>query len=311
MSEHHLGDRIAPLVDGQLDHDDRDRALAHLARCPACQWEVAELRRLKARLAALGGPVLPGCVADRLLRMAAAAIPTRFVAGTPSATDNDRVLAGPAFPAGSAFPASPMLPADPAAPVGYPVAQPPAGIPERFRSGHPHGWGDVHAAGSTWSPPQAHVPTGRRAFTAGTPAVPAAVILPAALSEASTKEGWTAAGRPSPRVAPRVTTPATGGRRPRPGPADPRVRAAYRRSRARRTLVGSAAVLLFAVAGAAFGEARAPSGLPASSTLPAVVPVVQPSFTTGVTAVRVSRLAPTVSVVSVPVSVRRPLAGKP
>jgi Putative zinc-finger len=65
----HLRDEISPLVDGQLDHDDRDRALAHLAHCPSCQWEVAEHRRLKARLAALGGPSLPGDVAARLVRM--------------------------------------------------------------------------------------------------------------------------------------------------------------------------------------------------------------------------------------------------
>ncbi|WP_052914182.1 anti-sigma factor family protein [Protofrankia coriariae] len=317
MSGHHLGERIAQLVDEQLDHDDRDRALAHLARCPACQWEVAELRRLKARLAALGGPVLPGCVADRLLRMAVAAIPTRFAAGTPSVastpfvTDTGAPFApdnGRAHPAGPALPAGPGLPADPAVPVGCPVAQLPADPLGTFRSDHSHRWGDARAAGSTWSTPQTHVPTGRRTFAIGQ----AVAVSPAALSGTSAKDGRRTAGWPAhPRMTPRVTMPVTGGRRPPSGPVDPRVRAAHRRSRARRTLVGSAAVLLFAVAGAAFGEARAPGGLPASSTRPVVVPVVQPSLATGVTEIRVSRLLPAAAVVSVPVSVRRPLASKP
>ncbi|HEX6338906.1 MAG TPA: zf-HC2 domain-containing protein [Jiangellaceae bacterium] len=40
----HLGERVTALVDEQLDHDDRDVALAHLARCSACQAAVAAER---------------------------------------------------------------------------------------------------------------------------------------------------------------------------------------------------------------------------------------------------------------------------
>ncbi len=69
----HLGDLVGPLVDGQLDHDGRDRALGHVAQCPDCQCEVATHRRLKARLLALGGPELPPGAVNRLLGLPASA----------------------------------------------------------------------------------------------------------------------------------------------------------------------------------------------------------------------------------------------
>lgn len=46
----HLGERVTALVDGQLDHDDRDAALAHLARCPQCQAAVDAERRTASAL---------------------------------------------------------------------------------------------------------------------------------------------------------------------------------------------------------------------------------------------------------------------
>lgn len=82
----HLGELAAALVDGQLDHDTRDWALAHLAHCPTCQVEVDAQRRLKARLAGLGGPSLPADLADRLvaLRATPVAVSThRSVPGFP------------------------------------------------------------------------------------------------------------------------------------------------------------------------------------------------------------------------------------
>lgn len=72
----HLGDLAAALVDGELTHDVRDRALAHLAACARCRDEVEAQRRLKsllgdlpevqpsaamvARLLAVGGAPPPG-----------------------------------------------------------------------------------------------------------------------------------------------------------------------------------------------------------------------------------------------------------
>ncbi len=46
----HLGERVAALVDGELDHDSRDRAVAHLTRCEECRSAVREQRWLKARM---------------------------------------------------------------------------------------------------------------------------------------------------------------------------------------------------------------------------------------------------------------------
>jgi hypothetical protein len=47
----HLGDRISALVDGELGHQDRDRALAHVAHCADCRAEVEAQRGVKHLLA--------------------------------------------------------------------------------------------------------------------------------------------------------------------------------------------------------------------------------------------------------------------
>ncbi|RNL78209.1 anti-sigma factor family protein [Halostreptopolyspora alba] len=52
----HLGERLSALVDGELGHAERDRALAHLASCETCRFEAEMLRRLKRRLHGLDGP---------------------------------------------------------------------------------------------------------------------------------------------------------------------------------------------------------------------------------------------------------------
>ncbi|MCX3060985.1 anti-sigma factor family protein [Streptomyces beihaiensis] len=46
-ADEHLGDRLAALVDGELDHDARERVLAHLATCARCKSEADAQRRLK------------------------------------------------------------------------------------------------------------------------------------------------------------------------------------------------------------------------------------------------------------------------
>jgi anti-sigma factor RsiW len=62
----HLGDLAAALVDGALDSDTRDRALAHVAGCTACRGEVDEQRRLKDRLRRLAEPDLSAGLSQRL-----------------------------------------------------------------------------------------------------------------------------------------------------------------------------------------------------------------------------------------------------
>ncbi len=65
----HLGDVAAQLVDGQLDHDARDRALSHLTRCPRCRGEVDAQRTLKAVLARLDPPPAAPELAGRLVAL--------------------------------------------------------------------------------------------------------------------------------------------------------------------------------------------------------------------------------------------------
>lgn len=52
----HLGPRLAALVDGELSHDDRDRALAHIAGCAACRALVESERTLKSQLESMAMP---------------------------------------------------------------------------------------------------------------------------------------------------------------------------------------------------------------------------------------------------------------
>jgi anti-sigma factor RsiW len=66
----HLGDRLAALVDGELDHESRDRALAHIATCDSCRAEVDAERRLKARIRSLSQPELAPDLNLRLLSLA-------------------------------------------------------------------------------------------------------------------------------------------------------------------------------------------------------------------------------------------------
>jgi anti-sigma factor RsiW len=51
-----LGPRLADLADGRLDPVSADRALVHVAGCPACQRELAEQRRIHRLLAVAPAP---------------------------------------------------------------------------------------------------------------------------------------------------------------------------------------------------------------------------------------------------------------
>jgi len=52
----HPLDKLSAVVDGELDHDSRDKVLSHLVSCDTCRSEVDAQRRLKARLAAISEP---------------------------------------------------------------------------------------------------------------------------------------------------------------------------------------------------------------------------------------------------------------
>ncbi|MEU8386211.1 zf-HC2 domain-containing protein [Streptosporangium sp. NPDC048865] len=66
----HLGERVSALVDGELNHHERDRALSHLTFCAPCRAEVEAMRALKSRLRSLDGPAMPTDLTMSLLRMA-------------------------------------------------------------------------------------------------------------------------------------------------------------------------------------------------------------------------------------------------
>jgi putative zinc finger protein len=71
----HLGQRLSALIDGELNHQQRERVLAHLAHCEACRGEAAALRMLKQRMHALGEATADTALTDRLIAVAGVAGP--------------------------------------------------------------------------------------------------------------------------------------------------------------------------------------------------------------------------------------------
>jgi len=67
----HLGYRLSALIDGELSHEQRERVLAHLARCQPCRREAAALRALKQRMHALGEATAGTALTDRLVALGA------------------------------------------------------------------------------------------------------------------------------------------------------------------------------------------------------------------------------------------------
>nr|WP_084724515.1 zf-HC2 domain-containing protein [Streptacidiphilus melanogenes] len=69
--EHHLGDRLAAFVDGELDHGARERVQAHLATCSDCLAEAEEERHVKARLREVLSPEPSNVFLNRLMAISA------------------------------------------------------------------------------------------------------------------------------------------------------------------------------------------------------------------------------------------------
>ena len=67
----HLGQRLSALIDGELSGAERDRVLAHVARCEGCRREAAALRALKKRMHSLGEAMADTALTARLMAMAA------------------------------------------------------------------------------------------------------------------------------------------------------------------------------------------------------------------------------------------------
>lgn len=66
----HLGRWMSALVDGELDGDERDRVLNHVAGCQGCRQEANAMRALKRRLTALGETSAEPAIARRLIELA-------------------------------------------------------------------------------------------------------------------------------------------------------------------------------------------------------------------------------------------------
>ncbi|MBO0774765.1 MAG: zf-HC2 domain-containing protein, partial [Actinobacteria bacterium] len=63
------GQRLSALIDGELSMAERDRVLAHLARCEPCRQEAIALRALKRRMTALSETTAGTDLVARLLAM--------------------------------------------------------------------------------------------------------------------------------------------------------------------------------------------------------------------------------------------------
>nr|WP_202886376.1 zf-HC2 domain-containing protein [Kribbella sandramycini] len=93
-------DKLSAVVDGQLDHDSRDKVLSHLVGCDTCRAEVDAQRRLKARMAALEAPEPSTDLMQRLMGVSSF---------SPEPREEIRPVLTPAvslFPQRSAFPAA-------------------------------------------------------------------------------------------------------------------------------------------------------------------------------------------------------------
>lgn len=75
----HLGHRLSALIDGELGHAQRERVLAHLAKCAECRQEAAALRMLKQRMHGLSEATANTALTERLFALGArGAVPRRM-----------------------------------------------------------------------------------------------------------------------------------------------------------------------------------------------------------------------------------------
>jgi len=85
----HLGERISALVDGELDHEERDRLFGHVADCQPCRHELDVLRKIKSGLAGSTTPDVSPVLLSKLLAMSEPGGPL---------PPSRRPLSGPTYP---------------------------------------------------------------------------------------------------------------------------------------------------------------------------------------------------------------------
>ena len=66
----HLGRWLSALVDGELEGEERDRVLNHVAGCTGCRQEANAMRALKRRLTSLADTSAEPAIAGRLIELA-------------------------------------------------------------------------------------------------------------------------------------------------------------------------------------------------------------------------------------------------
>jgi anti-sigma factor RsiW len=80
----HIGQRLSALIDGELNGEERDRALVHIAKCQSCRDDVIALRALKRRMSALGGETeTSSALTGRLMGLAGLGLDGRGMPMTP------------------------------------------------------------------------------------------------------------------------------------------------------------------------------------------------------------------------------------
>lgn len=93
----HLGERVSALADGELSHEARDRALAHVAVCSRCRADLDAERQVRRMLRGASEPVAPTSLLARLQALPAElpALDGPSVAATPRGWDADPALRRP------------------------------------------------------------------------------------------------------------------------------------------------------------------------------------------------------------------------
>lgn len=80
----HVGQRLSALIDGELDGEERDRVLVHLAKCESCRDDAVALRALKRRMSALGSETeTNSALTGRLMDLAGLGLDGRGLPLTP------------------------------------------------------------------------------------------------------------------------------------------------------------------------------------------------------------------------------------
>lgn len=208
-AEQHLGDRLAALVDGELNHDARERVLSHLATCPKCKAEADAQRNLKNVFAQAAPPPPSEGFLARLQGLPGGP--------TGSGGDDDGSPFGGGRQADGFFGGFGVLtptadgPGDPRVPrsggFGYvPVGSHAAVLPDGVSGGfriHEVGRSEQDRSGSVWR--------GRRFVFAAASAVSLAAIALGGTLPLSSTSGARAAGGGSNVVPMRSNTPAPSG----------------------------------------------------------------------------------------------------